>query len=112
MSVFTSSAVPDFISTLHRVISAVQRIPFRMALPRFTDWYVNAAGNFAVRAHVTCSDEGAVNAVLTLRKGWYNGEYTYASTRVALPCKHTERRKAYRLACQQAEHLARLRYRF
>ncbi|MBH2547583.1 hypothetical protein I5Q23_21935, partial [Serratia marcescens] len=52
MSVFTSSVVPDFFSTLHRVKSAVQRIPFRMAPPRFTDWYVNAAGNFAVRAHV------------------------------------------------------------
>ncbi len=112
MSFFTSSVVPDFISTLHRVISAVQRIPFRIAPPWFTDWYVNAAGNFAVRAHVTCSDDGSVNAVLTLRKGWYNGEYTYTSTRVVLPCKHTERRKAYQLACQQAEHLARLRYRF
>lgn len=112
MSAFTSSVVPDFISTLHRVITTVQRISFRMAPPRFTDWYVNAAGNFAVRAHVTCSDDGSVNAVLTFRKGWYKGEYTYVSTHVALPCKHTERRKAYRLACQQAEHLARLRYRF
>ncbi|WP_121555107.1 hypothetical protein [Gibbsiella quercinecans] len=50
MSVFTSSVVPDFLSTLHRVKSAVQRIPFRMAPPRFTDWYVNAAGNEAALA--------------------------------------------------------------
>ncbi|HGM6839703.1 TPA: hypothetical protein ACKP7D_003483 [Serratia marcescens] len=80
MSAFTSSVVPDFFSTLHRVKSAFQRIPFRMAPPRFTDWYVNAAGNFAVRAHVICSDDGSVSALLTLRKGWYKGEYTYAST--------------------------------
>ena len=112
MSAFTSSVVPDFFSTLHRVKSVVQRIPFRMAPPRFTDWYVNAAGNFAVRAHVICSDDGSVSALLTLRKGWYKGEYTYASTHVVLSCKHTERRKAYRLASQHAEHLARLRYRF
>lgn len=112
MSVFTSSVVPDFLSTLHRVKSAVQRIPFRMAAPRFTDWYVNAAGNFAVRAHVICSDDGSVSALLTLCKGWYKGEYTYASTHVVLSCKHTELRKAYRFARQHAEHLARLLYRF
>ena len=112
MSVFTSSVVPDFFSTLHRVKSAVQRIPFRMAPPRFTDWYVNAAGNFAVRAYVVCCDDGSVIALLTLRNGWYKGGYTYDHTKVALPCRHTERRRAYRLACQHAEHLARLRYRF
>jgi len=112
MSVFTSSVVPDFFSALQRVKSAVRRIRFRMAPPRFTDWYVNAAGNFAVRAYVICSDDGSVSALLTLRKGWYKGEYTYASIHVVLPCKHTERRKAYRLAGQHAEHLARLRYRF
>ncbi|HHK5722519.1 hypothetical protein [Serratia ureilytica] len=72
----------------------------------------NAVGNFAVRAHVICSDEGSVSALLTLRKGWYKGEYTYASPHVVLSCKHTERRKAYRLASQHAKHLARLRYRF
>ncbi|HIH8967032.1 MULTISPECIES: hypothetical protein [Serratia] len=60
MSVFTSSVVPDLFSALQRVKSAVQRICFRMVPPRFTDWYVNAAGNFAIRAHVICSDEGSV----------------------------------------------------
>ncbi|MCH6195631.1 hypothetical protein J9788_23620 [Serratia sp. X10] len=64
-----------------------------MAPPRFTDWHVNAAGNFAVRAHVICSDDGSVSALLTLRKGWYKGEYTYASTHVVLSCKHTEAEK-------------------
>ncbi|ADE63239.1 hypothetical protein GC330_00380 [Yersinia pestis] len=106
MSVFTFSVVPEFFSILQRVKSAVQRIPLH------TDWFVNASGNFAVRAHVICSNDGSVSALLTLRKGWYKGEYTYASTHVVLSCKHTERRKAYRLASQHAEHLARLRYRF
>ncbi|WP_261799316.1 hypothetical protein [Serratia ureilytica] len=69
MSAFTSSVVPDFFLTLQRVKSAVQRIPFRMVPPRFTDWYVNAADNFAVRAHVICSDDGSACALLTLRKG-------------------------------------------
>jgi len=106
MSVFTSSVVPDFFSILQRVKSAVQRIPLH------TDWFVNASGNFAVRAYVVCCDDGSVIALLTLRNGWYKGGYTYDHTEVALPCRHTERRRAYRLACQHAEHLARLRYRF
>ncbi len=112
MSAFTSSVVPDFFSTLLRVKSILQQISLRMMPPRFTDWYVNAAGNFAARAHVICSDDGSVSALLTLRNGWYKGDYTYASTRVALPCRNTERRKAYQLACQQSDHLVRLRYRF
>ncbi len=110
MSVFTSSVVPDFFSTLHRVKSAVQRIPFRMAPPRFTDWYVNAAGNFAVRAHVASTEKG-LRVWLTLRRGWHSGEYVYSRLAVPVP-ENVGRRKAYRLACRQAEHLAHFRYRF
>lgn len=110
MSLLTSSVMPDVSLIQARIRSVVKRIPSLLTPLRFSNWYVNATGYFAVRAYVICSKDTPVTAVLTIRKGWCKQEYSYSSLLVVLPCKRNERRKAFRLACRQAEHLARLRY--
>lgn len=112
MSDFTSSVETDSFPTKRRRRSFVEKITALMAPPRFSKWYVNETGNFAVRAHVICGRDRLFRAVLTIRRGCYKAEYIYSQVQIVLPCDRSERRKAFRLACRQAEHLARLRYRF
>lgn len=112
MSLFTSSVLSDFSSLPPRVAPVFQRIRALMNPPRVSGWYRNATGDLAVRAQVVCGEDGVVRALLTLRRGWHRGMYAYSSRQTALPCRAGERRKAFRLACRQAEHLATLRYRF
>jgi hypothetical protein len=80
--------------------------------PRVSGWYRNATGDLAVRAQVVCGEDGVVRARLTLRRGGYRDAYCYSTVQTVLPCRTGEHRKAFRLACRQAEHLATLRYRF
>ncbi|MNI74104.1 hypothetical protein D3C73_1301690 [compost metagenome] len=112
MSISTSSISSDLSPIQQRVMSVIQRIRSLMTPPHVSDWYVNATGNFAVRAQVVCGDDGTVRARLTLRQGWYNNAYSYSSLQIELPGQANKRQKAFRLACQQAEHLTKLRYRF
>lgn len=110
MPIFTSSASSDFSLVMRRTISVIQRIHSLIIPPRFSDWYVNATGYFAVRAHVLSTEKG-LRIWLTLRRGWHSGEYVYSRLAVPVP-ENAGWRKAYRIACRQAEHLAHFRYRF
>ncbi|MEW5291585.1 MULTISPECIES: hypothetical protein [Erwinia] len=93
-----------------RLKSVIRRItPFR----KFSEQrrlFTNVPGNFAALAFVVPTGQGP-QMWLSLRRGWHQGEYVYSYLHIAVPEK-TGKRKAFRMACLQAEHLARLRYRF
>lgn len=81
----------------------------RTRKPLCSSWFINVPGNFAVRSHIIKTKRG-LRAWLTVRNGSH-GKYVYSYLPVEVP-ENIGLRKAYRKVCQQAEHLAWLRYRF
>lgn len=110
MSELSGLSHPHVIHWCYRLTTIIQRIIRGRRLPHDSNWFTNVPGNFAARAHVMSTEKG-LRVWLTLRRGWHSGEYVYSRLAVPVP-ENAGRRKAYRLASRQAEHLARFRYRF
>ncbi|EKS7762260.1 hypothetical protein [Edwardsiella ictaluri] len=110
MSEVSDLSFSHIIHWCYRLTTIIQRIIRGRALSYDSNWFTNASGNFAVRAHVASTEKG-LRVWLTLRRGWHSGEYVYSRLAVPVP-ENAGWRKAYRLACRQAEHLAHFRYRF
>ena len=110
MSELSGLPLPHIVHWPYRLKTVIQRITRSRRLPDDSNWFTNVSGNFAVRAHVVTSEKN-LRVWLTLRRGWHSGEYVYSRLAVQVP-ENTGWRKAYRLACRQAEHLAHFRYRF
>lgn len=110
MSEFSGLPFPHLIHWRYRLKTVIQPITWGRCLPHDSNWFINISGNFAVRAHVVTTEKG-LRVWLTLRRGWHSGEYVYSRLAVPVP-ENVGWRKAYRLACRQAEHLAHFRYRF
>lgn len=110
MSVLSSLPLPHIIHWCYRLKMVIQRITRGRRLPHDSHWFTNVSGNFSVRAHVVSTEKGLL-VWLTLRRGWHSGEYVYSRLAVPVP-ENAGWRKAYWLACRQAEHLAYRRYRF
>lgn len=111
MSVLPDSFHPRLNSFHQCGKKIIQRITEASRLSRRSAWFINRSGNFAVRAHVVSTTQG-LRIWLTFRRGWHSGEYIYSHCPVFCTEGKVRRWKAYRLACQQAEHLAHFRYRF
>lgn len=110
MSEASGLSFPYVIHWRYRLTTIFQRIIRGRRLPYDSNWFTNVSGNFAVQAHAASTAKG-LQVWLTLRRGWHSGEYVYSRLAVPVP-ENAGRRKAYRLACRQAEHLAHFRYRF
>ncbi|HAF2545872.1 TPA: hypothetical protein G9F23_001708 [Salmonella enterica] len=110
MSESSGLALPLIVHWPYLLKTVIQRITWGRRLSHDSNWFTNVSGNFAVRAHVASTEKG-LRVWLTLRRGWHSGEYVYSRLAVPVP-ENAGRRKAYRLACRQAGHLALFRYRF
>ncbi|MCX8966314.1 hypothetical protein EHW66_15370 [Erwinia psidii] len=111
MSALSTVLTPRFTSFNQRVKAVIQQLVGTSRVHRRSDWFINGTGNLAVRADIVPTADG-FHGWLTFREGWYEGSYVYSRRLIAFPGGKIRSQKAWRLACQQAEHLAHLRYRF
>ncbi len=106
---------PASMACLPRITDPLRRLQRRWSMRTgkllTSFWYVNQRGDFATRACVR-RRHGELMAYVEIRHGFHAGEYRYERLAVSPDISLYRSRRVFLHLCQQAEHLAQLRYRF